>query len=186
MGLVAGRGHQRAGLHLDEIPRREELPQRRRDARAPQQERPPVGMAGPERRRIGHQRAPSTGCAHGRRLRKSLAKVARSVWCGPTFGQARHRPGPPDQSRKNDRESHRQLAPQGQYRRARRQALCRPERRKLSSRQGHADHPGRHAPDQRRRKDGAALQDHRAGRARLCGGRASISSSIRTATASIS
>ena len=44
MGLVARRRHQRGGLDLDEIPLREELAQRRRNARAPEQERPALGM----------------------------------------------------------------------------------------------------------------------------------------------
>ena len=49
MGLVAGRDRQRTGLDLDEVARGEELPQRRRDPRPPEQERPPVGMRWPRR-----------------------------------------------------------------------------------------------------------------------------------------
>ena len=81
----------------------------------------------------------------------------------PTF-----RAGPAAQtSEKTSRESHRQFASaRAMIVEIEGQALCRPERRKLLSRQGHADHPDRHAPHQRRRKDPAALQDHRAGRAR--------------------
>ena len=119
------------------------------------------------------------------------AKIA-GEWSQDQYGAARHlgRTGfasrPLEQSRKTHRESHRQLAPQGQYRRTRRQALRRSQRRKLPPRQGHPDHPGRHAPDQRRRKGGAALQDDRAGRTRLRGGSRASVSSTRTATASIS
>jgi hypothetical protein len=53
MGLIARRGNRRGGLDLDEVPVREEPPQSGRDAGPPQEKGPPVGVAGPERRRHG-------------------------------------------------------------------------------------------------------------------------------------
>ena len=73
--------------------------------------------------------------------------VRRIRGSGPLRGartQARERRG--------TREGHRQLAPQRQCRRHRRQALRRPHRREHPSRQGHAGDPARHAPDLRRRE----------------------------------
>ena len=64
-------------------------------------------------------------------------------------------------------EGHCQLAAQGQRRRSRRQALRRPDGAEHPSRQGHARHPARPAPDQRRGEDLRALPHHRAGRARV-------------------
>ena len=115
-------------------------PQGRQDAAARQQERPPVGMdvAAPTRAR-GRSSLPSV---------RPFAKMAGepgagSVWCAPTIRGAR----PSNSQYEEDhREGYRQLGPQGQRPRHRRQALCRPDRRKLPSRQGHADDADRHAP----------------------------------------
>src|SRR5262249_38925873 len=88
VGLVPWRGHERRGFDLEEIPRREELPQRRRDARAPDQKWPPVGVADPERRGTGHLSSfgrSATLRANGRENRWRMA--ARSVWCGPNSGR---------------------------------------------------------------------------------------------------
>ena len=168
MGLVARRGHQRTGFDLDEIPGGEELPQSARQCACAQKKRPAVGMTGPEGRWHG---AALLKPARGRcqKPRKSLANgrkismVRPDIWAAPASVAAA------GQLKETHRESHRQLASQGQYRRTRRQALRRSQRRKLPPRQGHPHHPDRHAPDQRRRKGGAALQDDRAGRTRPCG-----------------
>ena len=92
MGLVARRRHQRRGLDLDEIPRREELPQRRRNAHAPQQKGPPIGVVGPRRRQdAGHRAGSSIGRSAGGQPRKSLANgrkismVRPDIWAGPAL-----------------------------------------------------------------------------------------------------
>ena len=79
-------------LDLHETLPGEELSQGRHDAVAAQQERPPVGVAGPERGR--HHGNPSTDRG-GRENR--WRTVARSVWCGLAFGcLPHHRLRPPD------------------------------------------------------------------------------------------
>ena len=142
---------------------------RRRDPRAPQQKRPPVGMRGPERRGADH--AALTSGSRAKSLRKSLANGRRISMVRPET-RGRHRAAdsrlrpPARQSRITAVKVIASSLRKGNIVELDEQALRRPQRRKLPSRQGHADHPGRHAPDQRRRKDRAALQDHRAGRAR--------------------
>ena len=171
VGLVAGRGTAAPRSRPRRNRARRRIPAApRRCACAPAETAAGRrGRAGPRRARHGRSfHRPALSALGSRENRWRMG--ARSVWCGPTLGPPRHRRAAAAQSRKVHRESHRQLAPQGQYRRTRRQALRRPQRRKLPPRQGHPDHPDRHAPDQRRRKGGAALQDHRAGRTRLCGG----------------
>jgi len=83
MGLVPRRGHQRRGLDLDEIPRREELPQRRRHAHAPEQEGPSAGVQSPKGRR--HQ---------GRSFQRGLNRPAAVKIAGDLpqdqYGAARH------------------------------------------------------------------------------------------------
>ena len=182
---LPGRDLQRRRLDLEEAALAEPVPQRRQDAAARQQERPPVGIdiGGPTR---GRGRSLVPWACKPIRSRENAGEVGQDQ-----YGAARNRRGGAlapiqHQPRNITCESHRQLRPQGQYARDRRQALRRPDRRKLPSRQGHADHPDRHAPDQRRREDLAALQDHRAGRARPCRGSRRISSSTATAKASTS
>ena len=94
MGLVSRRGHQRTGFDFDEIPGGEELPQSGGNAHAPQKKRPAVEMTSPEGRWHGAALPqPALGRAGSRENRWRM--VARSVWCGPTFGPHRHRARPP-------------------------------------------------------------------------------------------
>jgi len=83
MGLVPRRRHQRRGLDLDEIPRREKLPQRRSHAHAPEQEGPSAGVQSPEGRR--HQ---------GRSFQRGLNHPAAVKITGDLpqdqYGAARH------------------------------------------------------------------------------------------------
>jgi elongation factor P len=86
MGLVAGRDLQDGGLDLDEVARREEGPQRRRDAGAPQKERAAVGMdmgrpPGRGRRHSGLSR-PARGLA------KNTGKTAHNQYV-PATNKAR-------------------------------------------------------------------------------------------------
>jgi elongation factor P len=99
MGLVPRRANQRTGFNFDKIPGGEELPQSGGDAHAPQKKRPAVQMTSPERRWHGVALPqPARGRAGSRENRWRM--VARSVWCGPTFGPHRHRARPPGNRRK--------------------------------------------------------------------------------------
>jgi elongation factor P len=79
MGLVARRDLQRRCLHFDEVPCREPSPQRRADAVASQQQRPPVGMnIGPPKAWIlAHIYLVRPTC------RKHWHLASGWVWCGP-------------------------------------------------------------------------------------------------------
>ena len=142
---------------------REPAAQRRHDAVARQQERPPVGV---DVRRPPGRRLIMATCGIEWAAKAGDSR-AGSLWCAPNHRPASPRPRPPVQTSRNLRESHRQLAPQGQRRRYRRQALRRSHRREHPSRQGHAVTQ----LDMRRISDGVKVSERykhdRAGRARL-------------------
>ena len=185
MRLVARRDLERRRLDLDEALPLEPAAERRHDpARAP------AGTAGgrrggrrPEGRGSGIGSGKVAISGHGKSLAVGgkIANGARRIRRRPSG--RRHADSPEDRALL---ESHRQPAPQGQRPRDRRPALRRALGREFPSRQGHADHPDRHAPHLRRRQDVAALQDHRAGRARLRRGPRLPVPLSRTATASCS
>ena len=172
MGLVAGRDLQDSGLDLGKALLVEPC---RADARLAICARAPTGTACGSACRAGvHQgedpvrfrtisvTAPCPG-------RKSLASTGKISMLPPeTACYGRGTPlsgsGRSQQYQENSFESHRQFYPQGQRHRARRQALRRSDRREHPSRQGHPGQPDRNAPNQRRREDFRALQDHRPGR----------------------
>jgi elongation factor P len=84
MRFVARRKYKRRSLDLDEIPRREKLPQGRCNKHACQQEWAPASVQNPEWR--SHPHAPSADMSAAQRLRKLLANgpkismVARNWW----------------------------------------------------------------------------------------------------------
>ena len=120
MSLVAGRYLQDAGLHLDEVARREPGAQRRHDVRSRQQERAPIRMD------IGvHQGDGATIQGIPRRIAKIAGESANNQYVagherGPHAFAATARAVRPYANRGRSRESHCQLAPQGKYRRSRR------------------------------------------------------------------
>ena len=137
------------GLDLDKTARGELGPQRGGNAAARQQERPAVGMGAcaPERRTCAQF---DLGWPAGK------AGIAREDRYGAPERWPDHGIAATPRSttlKDTQREGHRQFAPQGQYRRSRRQALCRSLGGELPSRQRHADDPDRHAPHFRRRED---------------------------------
>ena len=171
MGLVARRELQHGGLDLDEIPRREQPAQRRRDAR-----RAPAGTAAgrhgrgcPEGRAIGHQ---TGSLARPRRCAKSLANArAGSVWCARQLAVPSGMAAPPSGNR--GRPTVKVIASS-----LRKGNIVELDGKLYVVLNAESFHPGKGTPttqvDMRRISDGvkigAALQDHRAGRARLCRG----------------
>ena len=142
---------QRRGLDLEEAAPAKPVPQRRQDAAARQQERPPVGVDSRSHQGEGSVIAASCARAFGA---ENAGERGQDQYGAARNARAWFEALAPDAKQRNSTcEGHRQLASQGQCPGDRRQALRRAERRKLPSRQGHADHPGRHAPDQRRRED---------------------------------
>ena len=166
MGLIAGRHLQNPGFDLDKALLVEPGPERPGD-RAPRlQKRPDDRRAARPTTRV---RADRFIRSHAESARKPLALseqnqyvAARNRLAGPRTPMSGPVPG--QNIRKNSFESHRQFYSQGQRHRARRQALRGPDRREHPPRQGNPGQPDRNAPDQRRRKDFRALQDHRPGR----------------------
>ena len=135
-----------------------------------------------------HQGEASAIACPSARPRENAGEGAQDQYVAArdSSGRPQRAARPPARSRNIVRESHRQFAPQRQYRRGRRQALRRPHRGKLPSRQGHADHPDRHAPDQRRREDRSSATRPPTRSSAPMSRTANTSSSTRTATASIS
>ena len=83
MGLVARRDLQGAGLDLDEILRRKPGAQRRNDAAARQQDRPPVGVD------VRAQKGEAAGASvrhvlvRGKREEICGERAQDRVWCAP-------------------------------------------------------------------------------------------------------
>src|SRR5581483_11278149 len=110
MRLVAGRDRQRRGLHLNEIPRRKPGAQRLQDPRASPQQSAAIGVAfGGPPGGSGHRHNAALNGPEMLAFREQMSMVRPEI-AGP-FGST------PFSLRTTTRESHRQLAPQGQYHR---------------------------------------------------------------------
>ncbi len=171
MRLIAGRDLQRRRLDLEVAAVLEPAPRRADDAIAGQKERaavvvdvgaPPGGRGSRVQRLPGGPDVRPRG-AGGGDLGPNRIGPRPTLYSAKSCGRLRPSPS----SRIRPRESRRQLAPQRQCRRHRRQALCDPDRREHSPGQGHPGQPVRHAPHFRRREGVRALPHHRAARARL-------------------